>query len=454
MKRPIVISVPRSGFTLLIGVINEILKQTGSMPQLSGQDKLINRFVEFSGSYLTHEFKRVAEEHNLLDDFIYNGEFHLLVGGPKWLDKTNPSNAAIRKYFGVRGLGDFLLILYFPREVLNYYPVIHSHVNPTLWSSQEDYSEHTKLTSIRNPLGIINSASFSINAMTSEYIQRFAPNLSEDFVRQRMGLYKLTNLDVFEGLTVFLRRYLDNYLAAKDKYHIMRWEDLIQNPGETIKKVAEVLGVDISLQHALNIWTPMDHVNTLQFHKHNYRRGKGIVGDWKNSLINEHLDLFRQYGMEKYIEELGYPPIADIDPTDYSPYQKLIEAYLKHGEVYPHHGDPNIFTFSFNKSNIDPAKFGFASYDRRAYSHIERTTMKDNMFAELISDKAEMVVGEINEILREILSADLDSSVAYNRAFHQISKKTRMMADSTNSPTLSLLQQQLFEQLPAVKEVK
>ena len=37
----------------------------------------------------------------------------------------------------------------------------------------------------------------------------------------------------------------------------------------------------------------MDHVNLLRFHKHNYRKGKGIVGDWKNSLVNEHLDIFR-----------------------------------------------------------------------------------------------------------------------------------------------------------------
>ena len=71
---------------------------------------------------------------------------------------------------------------------------------------------------------------------------------------------------------------------------------------------------------------PLDHVNLLRYHKHNYRRGKGIVGDWKNSLVNEHLDVFREYGFESYCQALGYPRLPTLRPRDYSPYQRWSRA--------------------------------------------------------------------------------------------------------------------------------
>lgn len=51
------------------------------------------------------------------------------------------------------------------------------------------------MASVRNPIGIINSASFSLNAMGSEYIQRFMPNEDEETIRQRHGAYKLIDMD-------------------------------------------------------------------------------------------------------------------------------------------------------------------------------------------------------------------------------------------------------------------
>ena len=50
-------------------------------------------------------------------DLIFNGEFHKLIGGPKWVSEQFPQRACFRKYFGVRGRGDFLLVTSHPREV-------------------------------------------------------------------------------------------------------------------------------------------------------------------------------------------------------------------------------------------------------------------------------------------------------------------------------------------------
>src|SRR5207247_1065249 len=135
----------------------------------------------------------------ITDDLVFNGEFHRLVGGPKWLDKANPKLACFRKYFGIRGQGDFLSVTSHPREVMEFYPVVHSHTAPELWLKEAYYASFAKFASVRNPIGIINSASFSLNAMASEYLQRSMPGESEDIIRQRHGLYKLTDLDFVRG---------------------------------------------------------------------------------------------------------------------------------------------------------------------------------------------------------------------------------------------------------------
>ena len=45
------------------------------------------------------------------------------------------------------------------REVLDHDNVLHSHTAPDLWQQEERYASYVKFTSIRNPLGIVNSAS-------------------------------------------------------------------------------------------------------------------------------------------------------------------------------------------------------------------------------------------------------------------------------------------------------
>jgi hypothetical protein len=403
---PVVVGAPRSGFSLLISIINTLLLRRSKPERALLARRLLARTVEVTSFYMTQRYKQTFARFGIVQDLVFNGEFHLAIGGPKWLDKAKPQRACFRKYFGVRGLGDFLLITSHPREALEYDPVIHSHTSPALWLQQSYYAAAPKFTSVRNPIGIINSASFSLNAMASEYVQRFMPNESEDFIRQRMGLYKLTDLDVVRGLIQFLKNYLDEYLAVEGRYAVMRWEDLIERPAQTIQGIAASLDIPCGEKEAEAIWRPMDHINLLQFHKHNYRIGKGIVGDWKNSLVNEHMDLFREAGFDQYLATLGYPPIPTLNRADYSPYQKLVERYVQRGEVFRNTGDADLFTFSFNKSNIDATRFGFKSFPKREWTHIERTTLSRDDVVEAISDVAEDACEKVNRLYGRIIEAD------------------------------------------------
>src|SRR5436190_11489688 len=407
VRHPIVVAAPRSGFSLLIQVTNSLLARHRRPDSADSRSRVLRGLVDVWSGQSTRLYQRVFERFGITSDLIYNGEFHKLIGGPKWVSETLPQRACFRKYFGVRGRGDFLLVTSHPREVLEYDPVIHSHTAPRLWLEQPYYDDCLKLTSIRNPIGIINSASFSLNAMASEYVQRFMPRVSETFLRQRLALYKLTDLDFVRGLVKFLKGYLEQYLPVRHRYHTMRWENLITEPIRTIQEVGSWLGLDVGADEATQVWKPMDHVNLMEFHKHNYRQGKGIVGDWKNSLVNEHLDIFREFGYDRYLAELGYPPIPTLDPGDYSPYQRLVSNYLQRGEIYRCTGDENLFNFAFNKSNIDASSFNSKTFPQRDSTRVERSCLENDDVVLAVSDVAEQMCADANSVFDEALSLDL-----------------------------------------------
>jgi hypothetical protein len=189
----------------------------------------------------------------------------------------------------------------------------------------------------------------------------------------------------------------------------MKWEELITEPVRVICWIAKKLGLDCSEKDAEDLWAPLDHVNLLCYHKHNYRRGRGIVGDWKNSLVQEHIEVFRQHGFEKYLQALGYPPLPTLDPRHYTPYQRLVARYLRRGEVFRDTGDPDLFGFAFNKTNIDATHFGFKSFPPRKWTRIERSTIADDDLVMALSDVAEECVGKVNHLLQEVLDAGIET---------------------------------------------
>lgn len=452
LAKPLVIGAPRSGFSLLIAVINSILNLSDMRPRPTYQQTILRGLVDVTSLYITRRYIETFARFGITRDLVFNGEFHLLVGGPKWLDKTNPELACFRKYMGIKGMGDFLLITSHPREVLEYYAVLHSHTAPALWLEQPYYASFKKFTSVRNPIGVINSACFSLNAMASEYVQKFTPHESEEFIRQRHGLYKLTDMEFVGGLVKFLKGYLDEFLPVKDRYFVMKWDELISAPVKTIQSVAEALRVRLTDDAVLAIWKPMDHVNLLQYHKHNYRRGHGIVGDWKNSLVNEHMEIFREYDFDRYLRALGYPPIPVLNPRDYSPYQKLIARHLQRGEIYRNTGDPDLFGFAFNKSNIDASKFDFKSLPKRKWTHVERSTVPQDAVVQAVSDTAEEACDKINAMVFEVVKTDAASKDVALRLVRSLDKQCAELLKEISDERGPALQPQIFQNLYAACE--
>ncbi len=404
--KPLVVGAPRTGFTLLISVLVKLYPLMQNKEDL--QRRVMRAFIDTAGWDVSSAIVDAFAAQGINSDLLYNRSFRELVGGPKWLHADDPERACLRKYLGVRGVGDFTLITSHPRAVLDYHDIVHSHSHPQLWSRHPGYAGYQKFASIRNPVGTLNSSCFSLNALTSEYIQRFVPpEQDNDYLRQHLALYKLTDLDFFTGLITSLKDYWLDYLECRSEYKEMRWEDLINRPRETILEVAAQAGAAIDAVQADAIWHNIGHTNLTGTHKHNFRPGGGRVGGWRETLTNDHLSLMREAGLSTICEQLGYKAIADLDTDAYTPIQRQVSKYIARGEVFRDYPDSDLFEFAFNKSNLDFTRFPrFHSYEWRDATRIERSSMDDETLVKKIWDVAEVVTSRFNQAFELLMQGD------------------------------------------------
>ena len=109
---------------------------------------------------------KILRKHYSEKEIIFNKNFQSLLGGPNWIEnRNNKKVVCIRKYIGIKNLGDLTLIITLPIKILDAHSIPHSH-GPKFWTNY-----NYKFASIRASTGTINSACHSINAIASEYIQ-------------------------------------------------------------------------------------------------------------------------------------------------------------------------------------------------------------------------------------------------------------------------------------------
>ena len=363
----------------------------------------VNRAVPAAGQFVERAMSRFIREHVDENLVFYSGEFRLLTGGPKWIDPDDPEVTCVRKYFGAKDLDDFTFIQYHPRFVLDFDDVVHSHVNPRAWLDHPGYRDYLKFTAIRHPIDILHSSVYSINALTSEYIQRHVDD-DPSGIREELAVYKLSDPNFVEGLVTYLLKYLREFVEVKDRFdHLMKWEDIIGDPIKTIRGVGSAADIEISDDFAAQIWQKLDHRNLMRWHKHNYRIG--VLDDWKRTMTNTHLEIFKKHGFDDILGALDYPKIEMFDPSDYTPVQQKIEECVARGEAYTPKVDDNIFWFAFNKSNFVSDKFKFKTYPRLGDVRIERSCFKDEAFVERFRETMGGAVRTANEFLSAVREA-------------------------------------------------
>jgi hypothetical protein len=228
-------------------------------------------------------------------------------------------------------------------------------------------------------------------------------------MRQNLALFKFTNLDFFAGIVRYYKGYFDEFLPVASRYHVMRWEDLIDDPIETIICIARKAGLAVEADHAAQVWQRLDHINLTGAHKHNFRQGKGLVGDWKNWMTNAHLDIIRAHGLEAAMGAFGYGRVEPLDETLYTPFQRRVAAMLARGQVFEENVDRDLFGFAFNKSNLDSSAFAFRRYEWRAHSQVERSGFSDEAVVMSVWEAADTAAGELNSVLEQLVAGNYSS---------------------------------------------
>ena len=406
--RPLVVGAPRTGFSLLIYVIAQLLPFADYVRDR--RQRVLGLFADLAGPHISDALVGEARSQGMGDDLVYSPNFRYVAGGPYWVPPEQPDVVCFRKYIGIRGHGDFTLIIRHSRDLVECQNIIYSIIHPAFWVTRPDVTWLTPFASLRNPVGTLYSSCFSLNALTSEYLQHFVPpERDNDELRENLALYKLTDLNFFTGLIAPLKQYIEEFLEVRDRYrYVMRWEDLLTYPTRTIAEVGEAMGIAMDEDTATEIWGRMSWRNLTGLHKHNYRRGHGIVGGWRRYLTNEHLALMRESGLDRLSRALGYGPISELEPSDYTPYQKRVADMLARGEVFRDYPDPWLFEFAFNKSNLDSNLFSFRRYDWRTHTRVERSSMDREDIVMALWDAAETAAGRFNHALKDLL--DLLSS--------------------------------------------
>lgn len=436
---PLVVGAPRSGFTLLCSVLSH-LHYLGK-PKITLRQRLLNELVAAFGDHPAVAIEKAVHAAGAAEALVYSPAFRQLTGGPKWLKPDCPTTACFRKYIGLRGLGDFSLITSHPRQVLDQDDNVHSHVDPDRWLAEPAYADYQKFASVRSPVDLVNSSLLSINALTSEYLQRFAQTEGDDEgLRERLALFKFTNLDFFEGVARFYRRWYDVFLPVRSGYIVMRWEDLITQPTKTIQTLAGALDLPVDAEHATQIWARLSHRNLSGVHRHNFRTGGGRIGDWRRWMTNRHLEILEGLGFDDVYQALGFEPPVRITPEEYTPFQQQVEKLIGQGAAFEDYPDRDLFRFAFNKSNLDSDKFSFKRYGWKQTTSIERADFDDEGLLMGCWDAAEAAVLRCNTVFQSVLEENFTGeSEARTAVLRVCDAATATFADSMPAACVALI---------------
>jgi hypothetical protein len=349
-----VLGIPRSGFSLIMNALDNLIiwdyEQRGELESINlliGQEIFKNFF-----SSLPKTSRK-----------IWSGEFDYLTGGPKILDERFYK---VRKYIGFINQGDIVFEVYLNKKLMFLNHIFHSH-----YFNINEQSNQPTLISNRNPCGIFESAIHSLNAMTSEYIQKIHPEYNSEKIediRNDMALYKFSRSDVVSSLMNFQvneSKQMISYISSTNNNEIIDWEALILKESGELLKIYDFLRKNHIKVHDFSksreIFYKNINKNLLRFHKHNFRTGHALRDGWifglpyslskKLTDMAKKIDkniLFKDY--QKHIKNLN------LSKDLLHNHGKMVDEILKNKNVYYSDlMDSNIKEFSMNKSNLNAA---------------------------------------------------------------------------------------------------
>ncbi len=345
--------IPRSGFTLTIGLILNLIDfnshQLRTLLKIDKKlgEKLLKPFIE-------------SLENKTNKEIYFSGEFSSLTGGPKELkDKYIFS----RKYIGIKDIGDITVSIAIPKILEILIPIYHSHI---LDSSVKD--RKISIITMRHPCGIFESSINSFNALTSEYLQKEVgrDKSKEERYRKELALYKMTDPTIKNALLSYLNRNMGTYSESYDIYKKnitpITWEGLLSNSFNNFEKIHDVLkkiGIQTSVDNIQKELNKFSFINTLKYHKHNFRPGHAQINGWLSELPQEIISEIINLNFSKRYIEIHQENLFRIIESSITKSNFSLDAQncLKTNRSFKPALDPNILEFSLNKTNVDQDLF-------------------------------------------------------------------------------------------------
>ena len=93
----------------------------------------------------------------------------------------------------------------------------------------------------------------------------------------------------------------------------------------------------------------------------------------------------------------------------------------------------DLFGFAFNKSNIDASKFNFQSLPKQEWTHVERTTVKNQKVVEAVSQIAEQGCAKVNNIFQSWIDVRNAEARELEKVWADLEKRCDDLALDINS---------------------
>ncbi|KJR41601.1 Sulfotransferase, partial [Candidatus Magnetoovum chiemensis] len=218
---------PGSGNVLLNKIIAALIER-GSNKQCSAKAAL---------------FKRLSTEHfhsriDFFDKVFYScGANHIFNGSIQ---------IGLTRYYAV-GINSFAALHHLKsnHHIIDLLPHYHSIPDDKNIKTLKRAGKSKLFLPIRSPLDIIVSNAFKIHRAAILMYPEDDFYKSDSLFREMLGCRRLSNLNWFEYTATSLKDYMERVISIKQSNFIVKYEDLMYNPIETIEALSLILGVDI-----------------------------------------------------------------------------------------------------------------------------------------------------------------------------------------------------------------
>ncbi|KJR41602.1 Sulfotransferase [Candidatus Magnetoovum chiemensis] len=293
--KPAVLGFTGSGNALLIRII----------------EALIERNHDEKCGYKESVFKKLYAEHYnsiiaFFNDIFYINGAHYVYHGSSHFGKF--------AYNAIK-TDSFIAIHYLKtnHHIINTLPFCHTLPNETIIDRFKSMGRNKLFFSIRNPLDIIVSNAFKIHPTVVFMYQDDDFCRSDSAFRENLGALRLNNLHWFEEMANAVKTYLERIVKHKENNFLIRYENLMDNPVETIGTVSRILNIDIDNSEIEALCSALNR-KSLTFNKsHLFRPGKD---KWKRYFNKRHISILKRLRYEDLLNEIGYN--TDLDDVNNS----------------------------------------------------------------------------------------------------------------------------------------